>query len=392
MYRLVFPEGLGPEEFLRSYWQKRPLLMPAALPGWTPPLGPEELAGLACEDGVESRIVLAQEREPPWLLRHGPFREADFDTLPERRWTLLVQDVDKFVPEVAELLEAFRFLPDWRVDDIMISYAADGGSVGPHRDEYDVFLVQGAGRRRWSIHQHPAADDELLPGLDLRILARFEADEEWVLEPGDLIYLPPGVAHWGLAEGEGCMTYSVGFRAPTLNELVTAYCDDLVRRTVGDERYRDADDLTPVRDPAEISPQALRHLSDLLDRALSDQPEERDRWAGRFFTEPKPHLQVEPRDQPLEPRALHVAFERHGLLIRNGLSRLAFVRGRHGKDYLYANGEELGVPSRVSGLLEALSHHRRLHFGYLAGWLDQPGALQLLTELYNRGHLELPDE
>jgi len=391
MHKLLFPEGIDAGSFLQAYWQKRPLLMRAALPGWEPPLSPEELAGLACEEGVESRIVVEQSQDPRWLLRHGPFTEADFAELPDRRWTLLVQDVDKLVPNVADLLETFRFLPDWRVDDIMISYAVDGGSVGPHRDEYDVFLIQGAGRRRWEIHRRPATDDELLPGLDLRILSRFEADDEWVLGPGDLLYLPPGVAHRGQAEGDGCMTYSVGFRSPTLSELVTTYCDDLILRSVGNSHYRDPEGLAPARDPAEITPQALAHIGTLLDRALGDDRETRDRWIGRYLTEPKPHLQVDSPEEPLDPRELHIAFERRGLLVRNGLSRLAFIRGHGDTDYLYVNGEEFPLPSHLGGFLEALAHHRRLHFGYLSTWLARNTALDLLAELYNRGHLGFPD-
>ncbi len=391
MSKLVLPEALDLERFLHTYWQKKPLLMRGALPGFVSPLEPGELAGLACEEEVESRIVLQQTGDPAWVVRHGPFREADFDALPETHWTLLVQDVDKLIPEVADLLEPFRFLPDWRVDDIMISYAADQGSVGPHADDYDVFLIQGAGRRRWQLHHRPTSDADLIPGLDLRILARFEPEETWALEPGDLLYLPPGVAHWGVAEGSGCMTYSVGFRAPTLREMACAYCEDLLQRSVSAERYRDGE-LRPARASAEIAPDVLQGIDALLDRALRDDPAQRHRWLGRYITEPKPRLVVEPPDQRFDARTLYTLLQERALIVRNGLSRMAFIRGVAGRDYLYVNGEELAFPSDRGGFLEALTQQRRLHFGYLAGWLEQGECLELLTELYNRGHLHFEHE
>jgi len=391
MHKLCLPEGLDAEQFLHTYWQKQPLMMRGALPGFSSPLDPSELAGLACEAEIESRIVLQQAGEPAWVLRQGPFDEAAFDALPETHWTLLVQDVDKFIPEVADVLDPFRFLPDWRVDDVMISYAVDQGSVGPHAADYDVFLIQAAGRRRWQVRHRPTSDADLVPGLDLRILSRFEAEETWVLDPGDLLYLPPGVAHWGVAEGSGCMTYSVGFRAPTLRELVGAYCEDLVQRSVSAERYRDGE-LHPARARAEISSDVLSGLDALLSLALKDEPAQRHRWFGRFITEPKPHLLAQPPHERLDGRTLYSLLQERALLLRNGLSRMAFIRGMAGHDYLYVNGEELAFPSDRGGFLEALTQQRRLHFGYLAGWLEQSECLGLLTDLYNLGYLYFEHE
>jgi len=191
--------GLTPERFLAEYWQKRPLLVRQAIPGFKSPLSADELAGLACEPEVESRLILEKGGSRPWQLEHGPFEEERFATLPESHWTLLVQRVNHWVPAVADLLDHFAFLPSWRLDDIMISYAADQGSVGPHTDQYDVFLLQGAGRRRWQIDASVTDESPLLDHPDLRILAQFHATDEWVLEPGDLLYLPPGLAHYGVA-------------------------------------------------------------------------------------------------------------------------------------------------------------------------------------------------
>ncbi len=181
MIHLTFPAELTADSFLRDFWQKRPLLMPGGLAGYRSPLTAEELAGLACEEEIESRIVLEKDGDKPWEGRTGPFSEADFSSLPDSHWTLLVQDVDKHIDEVADLLEPFRFIPDWRLDDIMISYAVDQGSVGPHIDDYDVFLIQVEGQRRWLVDSRPGDESNHIPGLDLRILPQITPDNEWLM-------------------------------------------------------------------------------------------------------------------------------------------------------------------------------------------------------------------
>src|SRR4051812_20292918 len=197
-----------PAQFLKQYWQKKPLLVRGAFPGFRDPVTPDQLAGLALEDDVDSRLVMERGGKKPWEVTLGPQRAAKLRGLPRSHWTLLVQGVDRYVPGVAALLEPFRFIPDWRVEDIMISFAPQAGTVGPHIDSYDVFLIQGQGRRRWQLD--PAAGGALRPGLDLRILKQFTAKQDWVLEPGDMLYLPPDLAHHGTAL-EDCLTYSVGF-------------------------------------------------------------------------------------------------------------------------------------------------------------------------------------
>jgi 50S ribosomal protein L16 3-hydroxylase len=211
--------GIGARRFLTEYWQKKPLLLRNALPGFVSPLTPDELAGLALETDVESRLVLERGKRERWELRNGPFSAAQFKRLPKQRWTLLVQAVDHWVPPVRALFNHFAFLPAWRFDDIMVSYAVDKGGVGPHFDYYDVFLLQGLGQRRWRIGDRCDVSTPLRTDTQLRILKRFTTREEFVLEPGDLLYVPPGIAHWGTAVGE-CMTYSIGFRAPSEVELL----------------------------------------------------------------------------------------------------------------------------------------------------------------------------
>lgn len=387
---LVLPDHLSPAGFLADYWQKRPLLMRQALPGYSSPLEPEELAGLACEDGVESRIVLERDGERPWEARHGPFAEDDFTGLPESHWTLLVQDVDKHVPEVAELLQPFRFIPDWRIDDVMISYAADQGSVGPHVDDYDVFLVQARGKRRWRVHTRRVDPEDCIPGLDLRILPEFEAEYDWLLEPGDVLYLPPNLAHWGVAEGP-CVTCSVGFRAPAWRELAQAWVEQRIDRLMPGGRYRDPG-LRPQHDSAEIRPEVFERIGAELSRLCQERDEDLPLWLGRHLTEAKDNLHPEVVEPPLSAQDFAIEMERHGWLLRGGYARMAFCHGRDGRDHLFVNGHEYGLSSGHKGFLHALTQERRLHHGYLAEWLREPQCLELLCHLYNQGYFEFPDD
>ena len=274
---------IGVDRFLAEYWQRKPLLIRQAIPGFESQIETNELAGLSLEEEVESRIIL-KEGSHPWELRQGPFPDDTYQQLPERDWTLLVQAVDQFVPEVADLLAQFRFLPSWRVDDIMISYATPGGGVGPHYDNYDVFLLQGHGKRRWRIGQQCSEDSPLLENPDLRILAEFDCQDEWVLEPGDMLYIPPGVAHDGVAETD-CMTYSIGFRAPSHAEILVHFTDYLAHHLSDDQRYGDAGVNRPS-DPAAIDPAAIDRLQQSVLRLVSDK-EALATWFGRHMTEAK---------------------------------------------------------------------------------------------------------
>jgi 50S ribosomal protein L16 3-hydroxylase len=384
--RLSWPAGLDATAFLANHWQQRPLLLPAGLTGFRFSLAPEELAGLACEPEVESRIVLEHGGSRPWEVRHGPFGESDFARLPESHWTLLVQDVDKHVPEVAVLLEAFRFLPAWRVDDIMISYAADGGSVGPHLDEYDVFLVQATGRRRWRIDPAPV-DTACLPDLDLRILAHFEPREEYLLGPGDILYLPPGVPHWGVAEGP-CTTWSVGFRAPAWGELAAAWAELSAERLLPAARYGDPG-IPLAEDPWEIRPEVFERVRRTLLAALEDSPRAFREWLGGHLTEPKEHLAVEPAEERLGPARLREALRRGGGLVRHPYSRMAWCQDTGGGVILFADGEAFPLPPGHQGLSALLCGEAKLGAADLAGCLDDAECLDLLCRLCNGGHLEL---
>lgn len=275
--------GISAREFLRDYWQKKPLLVRQAIPGFESPVSPDELAGLSLEEEVESRLVI-EHGDTPWELRRGPFSEDTYQNLPERDWTLLVQAVDQLVPEVAELIEHFRFLPNWRIDDVMVSFAAPGGGVGPHFDNYDVFLLQAHGQRRWRVGQMCDSESAMLKHADLRILADFQGTDEWVLEPGDMLYLPPRLAHFGTAE-DACMTYSLGFRAPSAAEVLTHFTDFLAQFLPDEERYSDAD-LLPIEDPHQIQSDALDRLRAMLAEHMGDERLLLT-WFGQFMTEPR---------------------------------------------------------------------------------------------------------
>ncbi|WP_207883131.1 cupin domain-containing protein [Pseudomonas sp. 30_B] len=380
--------GISADEFLRDYWQKKPLLVRQAIPDFKSPLDPDELAGLALEEMIESRIVV-EHGDSPWELRRGPFKEDAFKDLPERDWTLLVQAVDQFIPEVAELLEHFKFLPSWRIDDVMISYAAPGGGVGPHFDNYDVFLLQGHGHRRWKIGQTCDASSPLLPHADLRILAEFEESAEWVLEPGDMLYLPPRIAHYGIAEDD-CMTYSVGFRAPSAAEVLTHFTDFLAQFLSDEERYSDAG-MVAVKgeeDQHKIQRDALDRLKNLLQEHMSDERLLLT-WFGQFMTEPRyPELVA---GEEIEEDELTAAITDGAVLIRNPSARLAWSEVDVGL-LLFASGQTVVLPEKLRELLKLVCSAESLHEGNLGQWLADEDGRKLVGELIKQGSLEFADE
>lgn len=383
--------GLSADEFLRDYWQRRPLLVRGAFEEVAPPLEPDEFAGLALEPDVPARLVV-QRGERHWELRHGPFEESDFAALPETHWTLLITDLEKFVPPLQALVEPFRFLPDWRIDDLMISYAAPQGSVGPHTDAYDVFLLQLAGRRRWQIDTRPVDPENRLPDQDLRILARFEAESEWVLEPGDMLYLPPGVAHYGVALDE-CMTASIGFRAPSQRDLVSAWLDDVVAGLDPERRYGDPGRPSAASSPGEIDSASRKRLVALLREAVGRSDSELERWLGCYLTEPRADLaSLYPPTCICDERTLKRHFDAGRGLFRNTAARLAYFVDEDAV-YLYADGEERVLDLNFRSPLAVLCQRHEYPAELCRRWLDEyPGIDTLLADLLRRGVLEMPDE
>jgi 50S ribosomal protein L16 3-hydroxylase len=334
--------GLSPSQFMRRHWQKKPLLVRQALPGVAAPLAQPQLFALAASDAVESRLVV--HGIDGWTLRHGPLPRRALPPLAQPGWTLLVQGLDLHVAAAHELLSRFRFVPDARLDDLMLSYASDGGGVGPHLDSYDVFLIQVHGRRRWRIGR--AKDRAFVDGLPLKILRRFEPEHDWLLEAGDMLYLPPQWAHDGVAVGE-CMTASVGFRAPAraelARELLARLAQDIDSAT-HEHLYGDAGHQ-PTAAPGAIPPALQAFAADALQAALRD-PQAIARALGEWLTEPKARVWFDPppRRDSLSP----------------GLALDRRTRMMYDARHVFINGESFRSGGRDAQLLRRLSDQRRL--------------------------------
>ena len=360
--------GLTPAVFLRDYWQKRPLLIRNALPGFSGLLDFAEMQTLARRDEVESRLIIGSGRH--WQLEHGPFRKADFKRLPAADWTLLIQSLDHWLPEAHALLAHFDFIPHARLDDVMVSYAAPGGSVGPHFDSYDVFLLQGTGHRRWQIGAQ--TNLELVDDAPLKILRQFKPEQEWLLEPGDMLYLPPHYAHHGVAE-DVCTTYSIGFRAPSAQELVHAFLVHLQDTLEIDGQYADPD-LRVQSHPAEISRAMLRQIGSMISRVQWNAADIAQ-FAGRYLSDPKPNVFFDTPEQTLSLSAFAKQAARHGVAL-DLKTRMLFIANT-----FFINGEAYQATPDQIAMLTTLADRRRLampsgkvlmqslYVWYQSGWI-----------------------
>lgn len=276
-------QEISVETFLTEYWQKKPVIIRNALPGFVNHLAPDELAGLALEDDIESRIVFeTPEQTPQWHLKRGPFTERDFTTLPTSHWTLLVQGVDRLIPEIYAILNHFDFIPQWRIDDVMISYAALKGSVGPHYDNYDVFLYQAMGRREWSLTSQQCTPDNYIPELELRIMNEFNVEQRFMLEEGDMLYLPPHIGHYGIAQSQDCMTYSFGYRSYQGQELWDSLGEHASEHEQFKQLYQDPN-WSQLKHTAEIQQPAWQQAQVLLHQLINDERTMKS-WFGCFAT------------------------------------------------------------------------------------------------------------
>jgi len=367
--------GMSAAQFLRRHWQKKPLLVRKAIASFVDPLSADALFALAARDDVESRIVL--QKRGRWSLMHGPFRKSVRRALPRHKWTLLVQGVNLHVAAGDALLRRFDFIPYARLDDLMVSFAAPGGGVGPHVDSYDVFLLQGTGRRRWRISRQ--RDLTLQRGLPLKILARFRPRQSYVLGCGDMLYLPPHVAHEGTAL-EACTTYSIGFRAPAAQELVIAFLDWLRDRVALPGRYADRD-LRTTHEPARIGPSMRKRAAGML-RGFRWDENAMEQFLGIYLTEPKPSVRFDPPSQPLRTGSFRRAAATHGLAL-DARTQLLYDE-RH----LFINGEAMDWPSRGSAAvrtLKKLANTRSLP----AAELSDSAPLSLLYQWYLDGFLRI---
>ena len=350
--------GLTPAQFMRRHWHKKPLLVRQAIPNFQPPVLRPEMFALAVQESVESRLV--QQIKGGWKLRHGPCARRSLPAMSQREWTLLVQGVDLHNDAVHQLMQQFRFVPEARLDDLMISYATDGGGVGPHFDSYDVFLLQAHGRRRWRIGRQK--DLTLKEGIPLKVLAEFEPEEEFVLEPGDMLYLPPRYAHDGIAEGE-CMTYSIGFRAPARAELAQELLVRLSEDAAEDEQvqmYRDAKQEA-VAEPGAIPAELQAFAKEALERALS-QPLALERALGEYLTEPKPNVWFEASDGGAMLEA--VRLDRR-------------TRMMYDAQHIFINGESYRAGGKDATLMRRLANQRYLSSKDIQRASDE--ALELLS-------------
>jgi len=372
--------NITPEEFLKSYWQKQPCLIRQALPGYQCPLSPEELAGLACEEGVEARLVMEKGGTHPWQVKFSPLAATDFKSLPETHWTLLVQGVEQYHEEIYALLDHFRLIPNWRIDNVMISYAAAHGGVGPHLDSYDVFLLQGRGRRRWQINTSDYTEKDFIPDLELRIIDNFHAAQEWVLEPGDMLYLPPGVAHNGIAL-DPCMTLSIGFLAPSRSELITSFIDDSVSATTRDTRFTDPDRRLQ-KYAGEISKADLNRITGIMRSAFADDAL-LEEWFGRYIT--RVHDGPEPvGNTELDEKAFHKMFgEKKTIHRRNGV-RGAFIQ-QEGRLLLCVNGEVIPLAPGYRELALMITEQTKISHAELKQHALSREFCGVLCELYNKG-------
>lgn len=376
--------GMSVARFLREHWQKKPLLVRGAFPGFRDPITPDELAGLSCEDLVESRIVREKGGATPWEVTWGPHAESRFASLPDHGWTLLVQEVNRWVPDAALLLDRFSFIPNVRVDDVMVSFAEPGGNVGPHVDSYDVFLVQGQGERRWRWHTTPTKDTRLLPDLDLRVLAKFRPDADEVLGPGDMLYLPPGFAHHGVAVTP-CLTYSIGFRAPSAGEVWASFVTAQRERPEAARLLQDPE-LSAAAHPGAIPKALLARVREMV-RSMDTSDEAIDRWFASFATRLKPGHALEPPRRAPDAKAILSRLARGVEVARSEEGRWAFLPRPRGGLLLYVGGEEIEVPAAAAELARTICAARRHDAGALLARAKGSAARALLTRLFAIGAL-----
>ncbi len=372
---------LSIDTFLQDYWQKKPLLIKQAFPGFEAPIAPDELAGLACEEDVNSRIVIEKGGEHPWQAIHGPMNEDVFAKMPETHWTLVVNDLEKYIPELAWITDQFRFIPEWHLDDLMSSYAAPEGSVGPHVDLYDVFILQGEGQRRWQINTQPVAEDNVMPDIAIRLQKDFSPEFEWILEPGDMMYLPAGVSHHGVSIGES-MSYSIGFRATSHTDLVSDFIAHITNDLSINKTYKIPHDVQQAH-PNEISSAAIEELRNLFSEYLDPNHPELARWFGCYVSDSKIDY-LHQCDEPVEDlsQLRDDLIERSASLLRYPSSRFAFTKTNN-ECLLFVDGQDFKVSEQFACLL---CDSRLIDLDELESMASE-NEQHLLINLYNSGKL-----
>lgn len=387
-------QNITPTTFLKEYWQKKPLVIRKALPGFINPLSPDELAGLSLEEEIESRVVIETPNEKTqWHLKRGPFADSFFTDLPPTNWTLLVQGVDRVIPDVYALLNHFDFIPQWRIDDVMISYATLNGSVGPHYDNYDVFLYQAQGRRKWLLTSQKCIPENYIENLELRIMNEFQIEEEFILEEGDMLYLPPHIGHYGISQSEQCMTYSFGYRSYQGQEILDCLGDFISEKESFKILYRDPDwsgqkHTSELPEPAWL--QAKKLLTELLDN-----DELMKSWFGCFATrldqQAEQQLAIPLEEDEVDDLPHFINELKHVDLIRDSSCRFAYrVSGQ--RYYFYINGCEWDTQGVSDELLLLIANNRFITKEALTPFIIQEDNQLFLYELWKLQWLQVNEE
>ncbi|EPJ43972.1 MAG: hypothetical protein OFPI_41050 [Osedax symbiont Rs2] len=375
------------EIFLRDYWQKKPLLIRNAIANFEPIISADELAGLACEEEVESRLIIQQSDDNNWSMKHGPLVDEDFANLPASHWTLLVQAVDHWHPQAQALLSLFDFIPQWRIDDLMISYATQGGGVGPHYDNYDVFLLQATGSRQWQYGGLYDEHSDRQENSELMLLADFSAEHTVTLHPGDLLYIPPRVGHCGTAISDDCTTYSIGFRAPSHADVLLNFSDFAAQDLSTELRYSDPG-LTTQKHSAHISPQAVDQVKQIL-RQYIETPGAIEQWFGCYMTEHKYAQQQQELYLDNSVQEIIEAMQQAEQICKIPGTRLAFQYTDADQDdamLLFVNGMCCQITQQQQAFVIQLTESDSVQ---AADLVEQPERLKLLANLIKIGAYEI---
>jgi 50S ribosomal protein L16 3-hydroxylase len=375
------------EEFIADYWQKKPVCIRNGIAFQEALIAVDELAGLALEPEVESRLIENKGDIKNWQVIHGPLSEADFNKERDFPWTLLVQGVDCFVPEVHDFLAKFRFLPSWRLDDLMISYATKGAGVGAHYDRYDVFLIQGEGQRQWQVGQTCNENSALMVHDQLSLLQNFELSEEFILNPGDMLYIPPLVAHKGVALSDVCVTYSVGFRSPSHGDVLTTFADERSMDISADLRLKDHGFTS---NSGEISAADVEGLMRLMRDQIT--PENVAQWFGKHSTEAK-YPALDMSEEAMDQTELEsIISDAYGVLRVSEGVRLAYTWQGDGGLTLFVQGEALPCPPDATAFVEAIANQWLLEVDEMVALVANDAAMAMLLILHNQGYLYFADE
>lgn len=386
---LSFLGGLTAETFLKEYWQKKPLFIKNAFPDFEDPLSADEIAGLAFEAFIPSRFIFESGGERPWQLKMGPATEADFASLKDKKWMLVVNDVEKNLPELKAITAPFQFISNWRLDDLQVSLGEDEGNVGAHWDDYDVFLIQGMGKKKWQISYAPVSEDDFMKGVDIRLIENFKADEEWIVEPGDMLYLPPRIGHYGVNIGRS-VTWSVGFRAPKHQEMFRDFIEMKFDEIAEDARYSDPEKRVS-ENYGELSDDAIDRVMAVIQKGLQTDRDEITKWFGAFMTEPKMYQTPELLEEKLSSEDIIEFLDDGGALeVHPGLTLIHRQIGQ--SYYLFAGGHSYALPVTEAAFIKEIVNAEFLEFEDLEAYLASEIVCECLAQLVNEGILIMAEE